>query len=154
MSRLPLEPMPRTRPRPPRCPPPGTGGRGTARRCRKPAASGGLDPAASGGLDPAASGGGDPAATRRHRLRRARREVAAFPIANGHQARLQKVTLAMIGYMEDNWCGPGHEYDFHRWWRLITYYARVLASPEMAGRQACKTVRRVLDQDQLHPDEL
>ncbi len=115
--------IPRTRLRPPRCPPPDSHRR-------------------------------DPAAARRARLRRARRDVAAFPCANRHQARLQTLALAMLGYMADHWCGPGHEYDFDRWWRIVAYYARVLASPELAGRGACKTLRKVLDQDQLHPDDL
>ncbi len=118
MSRANPRRIPRTRPRPPRCPPPGT-----------------------------------PAA-RRHRLRSARQSVAAYPCANRHQAKLQGLTLAMLGYMTDHWCDPGHEYDFDRWWRYITYYTRVLASPELAGPRACKTLKKVLDQDQLHPDAL
>ena len=123
MTRAAARRAPRTRPRPPRCPPPHSRRR-------------------------------DPTGVRRARLRRARRAVADFPCANRHQARLQTLALAMIAYMADHWCGPGHEYDFDRWFRIVVYYARVLASPELAGRGACKTLRKVLDQDQLHPDLL
>ncbi len=115
--------IPRTRPRPPRCPPPDSRRR-------------------------------DPAAARRTRVRRARRGIAAFPCANRHQAKLQTLALAMLGYMADHWCDPGHEYDFDRWWHIVVYYARVLVSPQLRGRGARKTLKKVLDQDQLHPGEL
>ena len=97
-----------------------------------------------------------PAAARRRQLRRARREIAAFPLANRYQARLQGVALAMIAYMDEHWCGPGHAYDFDRWWRIVDYYARALDSPELAGnsRQAHAAVEKILDQNQVPPSQL
>ncbi len=96
------------------------------------------------------------AAARRRKLRRARREIAAFRCANRYQARLQGVALAMMAYMDKHWCGPGHAYDFDRWWRIVDYYARALDSPELAGnsRQAHKAVEKILDQNQVPPSQL
>ncbi len=93
-------------------------------------------------------------AARRARARRARRDLLAFPCGNPHQRKLRNVALAMVGYMEEHWCAAGHEYDFDRWWQVVAYYARVLASPDLAGRRAARTVEEVLAQDQLHPREL
>lgn len=94
------------------------------------------------------------AAARRRRLRHARRVIAAFPPANPYQGQLQDVTLAMIGYMDLHWCGPGHAYDFDRWWRIVDYYARCLGSPELSGPQARETLVQILEQDQIHPAKL
>ncbi len=97
-----------------------------------------------------------PAAVRRRHLRRARRSLVDFPAINPQQARLQGVALAMLGYMEKHWCGPGHAYDFDRWLRIVAYYSRALHSPELAGTkwQACAYLRRVLDQNQVKPSQL
>ncbi len=54
------------------------------------------------------------AGDRRRRLRRARGVLAAFPLANRYQSQLQGVALAMLTYLDEHWCGPGHAYDFER----------------------------------------
>ncbi len=113
------EEIPRTLPRPPRCPEPPI-----------------------------------PAAARRRHLRRARRTVAGLPLANRFQAELQGVTLAMIRYMRDHWCGPGHAYDFERWWCIVGYYARVLDSPELAGARNRELLDEILDQIQVQPKDV
>ncbi len=91
------------------------------------------------------------AGARRRRLRRARRVIAAFPPANRYQAELQGSALAMIAYMDEHWCDPGHAYDFERWWRIVDYYTRALGSPELAAARDRKLLDRILDQDQIPP---
>ncbi len=97
-----------------------------------------------------------PAGTRRRQLRRARRSIAGFPTVNPQQTRLQGVALAMLSYMERHWCGPGHAYDFERWYRIVGYYGRALRAPELAGNkwQAYEYVERILNQNQVPPSEL
>ncbi len=96
------------------------------------------------------------AAARRRRLRRARRVLEAFPPANPYQSQLQGLALAMIAYMGEHWCDPGHAYDFERWWQIVDYYTRALGSPELAGNHlvARQALEKILDQDQVRPCDL
>ncbi len=94
------------------------------------------------------------AGARRRRLRRARRALDAFPPANRYQAELQGVVLAMIGYMDRHWCGPGRAYDFDRWWRIVDYYSRALGSPELAAARDRDLLDKILDQNQVRPSDL
>ncbi len=91
------------------------------------------------------------AATRRRQLRRALRAIAAFSATNRYQAELQALTLAMLAYMREHWCGPGRADDFDRWWRIADYYGRALRWPVMAGPGARKMLLRVLEQNQVPP---
>ncbi len=98
-----------------------------------------------------------PAGARRRRLRRARRVLEAFPPANRAQSQLKGVALAMLAYMEERWCGPGHAYDFERWWTIVDYYIRCLALPELASKNsriAREALDDILDQDQIQPKKL
>ncbi len=60
----------------------------------------------------------------------------------------------MFAYMAEHWCRPGRGYDFNRWWRIADYYARALASPQLAGPGARRRLRRLLDQNQIPPSQL
>ncbi len=93
-------------------------------------------------------------AGRRLRLRRARHALTGFAPANRYQAQLRDLALAMLRYMERNWCGAGDEYDFERWWRIVDYYTRALAWPAMAGPRAYRTLENILKQNQVPPSQL
>ncbi len=93
-------------------------------------------------------------AARRLRIRRARHTLAAFAPANRYQAELRGLALAMVRFMERHWCDPGHEYDFQRWCRIVDYYTRALAWPDLAGPRAFRTLEKILDQKQVPPSKL
>ncbi len=93
-------------------------------------------------------------AARRLRVRRARHGLAGFVPENRYQAQLRDLALAMLRYVERHWCGPGHEYDFERWLRIVDYYARVLAWPDLTGPRAFHALEKILDQKQVPPSKL
>ncbi len=98
-----------------------------------------------------------PAAARRRRLRRARGVLEAFPPANRYQSQLKGVALAMIAYMAEHWCDPGHAYDFERWWSYIDYYTRALGSPKLASKNhwtARQALDEILEKNQIKPKNL
>ncbi len=97
------------------------------------------------------------AGAQRARLLRAREVLSAFPPANRYQSQLQGVALAMIVYLDENWCGPDHAYDFERWWGYVDYYTRALGSPKLASKNSRigrEALNAILDENQLRPKDL
>ncbi len=93
-------------------------------------------------------------AARRLSVRSARHRLAAFAAENRYQTQLRDLALAMLLYMQRHWCGPGHEYDFERWLRIVDYYTRALAWPDLAGPLAFRTLEKILNQNQIPPSKL
>ncbi len=96
----------------------------------------------------------DEAAERRSRLEQGRRRLEAFEASNRYESELKGTTLAMIGYMIEEWCGDEQAADFDRWWPIVGQYARVLFSGDLNGRGARKRLNRLLDRNQRQPTRL
>ncbi len=85
-------------------------------------------------------------ATKIRCLSEAREAIESFAVRNPSQQHFRGLLLAMVGYVEANYCRPGkeNESELDRWWYAIDAYRRLLESPRLAARGGRKLARRML----------